>query len=131
MTVEALLDSIRQLHQDVLGQLLIGCYVHGSLALDCFQWNRSDIDFLTLVHAQPSPAQKEALIAGLLRLEPSAPPRAWKQAYYARMPACLFSIQRRLSSIIPGCTVPKPRGIWQDIAKPCMVWTKIWPLTSP
>ena len=56
MTVEALLDSIRQLHQDVLGQLLIGCYVHGSLALGCFQWNRSDIDFLTLVHAQPSPA---------------------------------------------------------------------------
>ena len=49
MTVEALLDSIRQLHQDVLGQLLIGCYVHGSLALGCFQWNRSDIDFLTLV----------------------------------------------------------------------------------
>ena len=37
MTVEALLDSIRQLHQDVLGQLLIGCYVHGSLALGCFQ----------------------------------------------------------------------------------------------
>lgn len=75
MTVEALLDSIRQLHQDVLGQLLIGCYVHGSLALGCFQWNRSDIDFLTLVHAQPSPAQKEALIAGLLRLELSAPPK--------------------------------------------------------
>lgn len=75
MTVEALLDSIRQLHQDVLGQLLIGCYVHGSLALGCFQWNRSDIDFLTIVHAQPSPAQKEALIAGLLRLELSAPPK--------------------------------------------------------
>ncbi len=36
MTVEALLDNIRQLHQAVLGQLLIGCYVHGSFALGCF-----------------------------------------------------------------------------------------------
>lgn len=89
MTVEALLDSIRQLHQDVLGQLLIGCYVHGSLALGCFQWNRSDIDFLTLVHAQPSPAQKEALIAGLLRLELSAPPQG--PGNKRIMPGCLHA----------------------------------------
>lgn len=64
MTVEALLDSIRQLHQDVLGQLLIGCYVHGSLALGCFQWNRSDIDFLTLSTHSPVQRRRKRSLPG-------------------------------------------------------------------
>lgn len=73
MSLEALLCSVRQLHQDVLGDRLIGCYVHGSLALGGFQWSQSDMDFLTVVCTEPTQQQKEAMIDGLLRMESSAP----------------------------------------------------------
>lgn len=75
MTTEALLGSIRRLQETILGSRLTGCYLHGSLALGCFHWSRSDVDFLTVVSEEPSQSQKEALIAGLLQLESQAPPK--------------------------------------------------------
>lgn len=80
MTVENLLRAVRQLYETVLGDQLTGCYLHGSLALGCFQWSRSDVDFLAVVREEPAQAQKEALIAGLLQLESDAPPKGFEMS---------------------------------------------------
>lgn len=88
MTVHTLLSAIRELFQDTLSANLTGCYLHGSLALGCFQWRRSDVDFLAVVDEEPGPAQKESLISGLLGLEPLAPPKGMEMSLVCR-DACL------------------------------------------
>lgn len=70
-----LLRRIRAAYQEILGSALTGLYVHGSLALGCFCWERSDIDFLAVVKRPLTQAQKEALIRALLALDADGPPK--------------------------------------------------------
>ena len=76
----ALLNQSQMAYQAILADNLIGLYVHGSLAMDCFFWDQSDIDCLVVVKAEPSLTQKEALIRTLLRLNPSAPKKGFEMS---------------------------------------------------
>ncbi|HBM79736.1 MAG TPA: hypothetical protein DD426_02680 [Clostridiaceae bacterium] len=67
-------------YQNVLGKNLCGIYIHGSLAFGCFNWNKSDIDFLVVVYENLTQAQKEALIRTLLRLNQAAPPKGFEMS---------------------------------------------------
>ncbi|MFQ7003294.1 MAG: hypothetical protein ACLRRT_06195 [Ruthenibacterium lactatiformans] len=71
--VRILLHRIAAACRNTLGDTLAGVYVHGSLAVGCFCWTQSDIDFLVAVRRPLSQAQKEALLRALLALEPDAP----------------------------------------------------------
>lgn len=72
---ERLLSALTRLCRETLSPWLTGVYLHGSLAMGCFRWAVSDVDLL-LVTRSPVPAeQREALLAGLLRLAPQAPPK--------------------------------------------------------
>jgi hypothetical protein len=53
-------DLARDL-QEVVGDDLVGVYLHGSLALGCFNPALSDVDFLVVTKAELSPGQREAL----------------------------------------------------------------------
>nr|WP_258232311.1 aminoglycoside adenylyltransferase domain-containing protein [Streptococcus sp. zg-70] len=57
----------------LLGSNLVGIYVHGSLAYDCFSWEQSDIDFLVVVNEPVQQVQKEKLICSLLEIERRGP----------------------------------------------------------
>ena len=70
-----ILENIRHSYCTILGTKLVGFYIHGSLAMDCFRWEVSDIDFLTVVNAPLCQAEKEALIRVLLKLDPFSPPK--------------------------------------------------------
>lgn len=50
-----LLDSLKSLYTDALGENLVGLYVHGSLAFGCFEWARSDVDFIAVVRRPRRP----------------------------------------------------------------------------
>ena len=71
--VTVILDRIAADTAAILGETLIGIYLHGSLAFGCFNWAKSDIDYLTVVETEPTLAQKEALIAALLALDAICP----------------------------------------------------------
>ena len=58
----ALLQQIKNEYLAILGDTMVGFYVHGSLAFGCFSWERSDIDFLVVVSEEPTAGQKHALI---------------------------------------------------------------------
>lgn len=73
--VALVLERVRALYRDVLGDSLTGVYVHGSLALGGFVWERSDIDFLAVVRRAPTYEEKAALMQGLVALHRSANPR--------------------------------------------------------
>ena len=66
--ISEILDQIKCSCLSAFGNNLVGIYVHGSLAMDCFQWNHSDIDFIVVVRAEPSLQQKEHFIRALLFL---------------------------------------------------------------
>jgi len=70
---EAALSRIR-----ALGGNLTGVYVHGSLALDCFLWDYSDIDYLTVVKSALTQGEKEELLRGLLAISKAICPQRGK-----------------------------------------------------
>lgn len=80
MELKDILSIIRNEYKDKLGSNLIGIYVHGSIAFDCFNWQQSDIDFLVVVRNCLTQLQKEAMIRTLLRLSPSAPPKGFEMS---------------------------------------------------
>lgn len=70
-----ILQKIKSSYQKILGNKLVGIYVHGSIAFDCFNWNKSDIDFLVVVNEKLSQNEKESLISELLLLDADCPPK--------------------------------------------------------
>lgn len=78
--LQTLLTHIRGAYCRILGSKLLGIYVHGSIAFDCFRWEQSDIDFLVVVRQPLLQAEKEALIAELLKLNDQAPPKGFEMS---------------------------------------------------
>lgn len=70
---EALMHRIKDRYASILGDKLVGIYLHGSLAAGCFCWDRSDVDFLTVVNEPPRPHQKIALIQTIRDMEGEGP----------------------------------------------------------
>ncbi|MBQ9119232.1 MAG: DUF4111 domain-containing protein [Lachnospiraceae bacterium] len=80
MREDDLLEKIKAAYQNILQQKLVGIYVHGSLAFGCFQWSKSDIDFLVVVKEALSLEEKEALIRVLLKLDEYAPQKGFEMS---------------------------------------------------
>ncbi len=80
MHTALLLEQIKNEYLRILGDTMIGFYVHGSYAFGCFSWERSDLDFLVVVTEEPSPEQKRALIRILLDAETTAPPKGFEMS---------------------------------------------------
>ena len=59
MTEHELLAIIKREYSTILREKLVGIYVHGSIAFGCFNWARSDIDFLVVVNESLSQVEKE------------------------------------------------------------------------
>lgn len=63
-----ILDVIVQMYKNILGENLVGIYLHGSLAMGCYT-DKSDIDFLVLVKESMDIATKRDIIQSILHLE--------------------------------------------------------------
>lgn len=70
-----ILEKIREIYQNALINKLVGIYVHGSIAFQCFNWDKSDIDFLVVVKEPLTQQEKETIISELLILDKSCPPK--------------------------------------------------------
>lgn len=73
--VQILLEQIKHMSIQTFGTNLVGVYVHGSLALGCFSWENSDIDFIVVLEHVPTQAQKEDYISELLDINKNSPPK--------------------------------------------------------
>ena len=51
-----LMEVISEKYNKLLGKNLVGIYVHGSIAFGCFNWDKSDIDFIVVIN-EPVPQQ--------------------------------------------------------------------------
>jgi predicted nucleotidyltransferase len=71
--IRDLLCRIGERFQQLLGENLIGVYLHGSLAFNCFNPETSDIDFLVVVQDRLDAATKRRIANELIALSRDAP----------------------------------------------------------
>lgn len=75
MDYEPILKLIEEKYKEILGNNLVGIYVHGSIAFNCFNWDKSDIDFLVVVNEKLSQNVKLDLLNVLEKLRGQCPPK--------------------------------------------------------
>lgn len=75
MDYHKILNSISENYRNTLKENLIGIYVHGSIALGCFNWDKSDIDYIVVIHKELSHETKKKLMDFTVRLNKQAPPK--------------------------------------------------------
>lgn len=73
MEIEAVLQQINQLFKQHLHKNVVGIYLHGSIAMDCFHPSKSDIDLLVVVSDPLSFSTKQLIIQELVALTPIYP----------------------------------------------------------
>ena len=81
---DQLLNKITEGYKRILDENLVGIYLHGSLALGCFTWDKSDIDFIAVVENEPAPFEKAEIIKLLLKLDADAPPKGLEMSVVPR-----------------------------------------------
>lgn len=71
--INEFLQKIREAYEKILGENLVGIYIHGSVAFGCYRDDVSDVDFLVVVRDTPTLSEKIALIETILRLKAICP----------------------------------------------------------
>lgn len=66
-------EAFAQMSQDILGDNLVGVYLHGSAAMGCFNPQKSDIDLLIVVENSVPDEAKLAFMERLVKLNDKAP----------------------------------------------------------
>ena len=75
MDYNIVLKSIKESCTALLRDSLVGIYIHGSVAFGCFDWNKSDIDYIVVLNNPLSAENKTALIKETMRINKSSPPK--------------------------------------------------------
>lgn len=61
LPINEILNKIVGSYKDILKDNLVGIYIHGSLAMNCFNPKSSDIDFLVVIKEKPTFSEIENL----------------------------------------------------------------------
>lgn len=75
-----ILEQIKNEYKNILQDKLTGNYLHGSLAMGCFQPNISDIDFLVVVNDILTDKEKRRLIQSLIDLDDAKPAKGFEMS---------------------------------------------------
>lgn len=73
MDYQMLLDQLVDQSCHIIGNNLVGIYLHGSMAMGCFNAKTSDIDILIVVKEVLTNQQKLMLMKGIVALNDAAP----------------------------------------------------------
>lgn len=73
MDYKIVLNNIKETYENIIKDNLVGIYVHGSIALGCFNWDKSDIDFIVVVKEKLSQDIKLQIMKVTSRLNEIAP----------------------------------------------------------
>lgn len=69
-----ILDEIVKKNRSILGEMLTGIYLHGSMAMGCFHPEKSDMDLIVVVEEDVSDGQKAEFMKEIVRLNGQGPP---------------------------------------------------------
>lgn len=68
-----IMDRLTEAYCDILQDNFVGMYVHGSIALGCFNPVSSDIDYVCVVHTEPDDEAKRRILEATLEMDAYAP----------------------------------------------------------
>ncbi len=74
------LNDMAYQFKDLLKRNFVGFYVHGSIAMNCFNFQESDIDFLVVVKDSLDKKTKRRIIDLLLKATDEAPPKGFEMS---------------------------------------------------
>jgi streptomycin 3"-adenylyltransferase len=77
-----LLDEIVASMKRLLGDNLVGVYLHGSLAMGSFNPNSSDVDFLVVTKTKLSPELRRSLATSMIELTKHAPAKGIEMSVF-------------------------------------------------
>lgn len=80
LEIQQILDKIISSYYNILQKNLVGIYLHGSLAMKCFNPLSSDIDFLVVVKEKPNFNEMRELIDVLLQLSVNGPKKGFEMS---------------------------------------------------
>ena len=81
MKYKVILDNITKEFRCILRDNLTGIYVHGSIAFGCFNFKKSDIDFIVVVKDKISQTEKMALMKVIYDMQESFPEKGIEMSY--------------------------------------------------
>lgn len=81
---DTVFNNIEERYREILGENLVGIYVHGSIAFSCFTWETGDIDFIVVIDSPLEQCEKESLIRALLDLDEKVPPKGLEMSVVLR-----------------------------------------------
>lgn len=73
MDYKTILDNIKNSYKAILRDNLVGIYIHGSIAMNCFHWDTSDIDYIVVIEKELSEEQKLKLMQATVEQNEAAP----------------------------------------------------------
>lgn len=79
-----LLTHFTHTSRSVFGQNLLGVYLHGSLAMGCFNPRKSDIDLMLVVDKEPSDEEKLAFMQQVAAMNEEAPAKGLELSIVTR-----------------------------------------------
>jgi len=78
--VEEFLGKLKYEYTNVLGSNLVGIYLHGSIVFNCFNPEKSDMDFIVVVDRQLDYEAKKQLIEILVKMSGLAPKKGFEMS---------------------------------------------------
>lgn len=79
-----LLNRFTRMSRSILGENLLGLYLHGSLAMGCFNPKKSDIDLMLVVEEEPSDEEKLAFMQQVVLMNEEAPAKGLELSIVTR-----------------------------------------------
>jgi len=73
MNCQNIIDDLVSATKEIIGENLTGIYLHGSLAMGCFNSEKSDIDFIIIIKETISDARKTEWLNRIVALNQQAP----------------------------------------------------------
>lgn len=75
MLCQNVIDEFTNMCKDIFSDNLTGVYLHGSLAMGCFNPKKSDIDFIVVIENEITETQKMDFMNSVVELNEQAPPK--------------------------------------------------------
>ena len=75
MKLEDILNTLTGDAQAIFKEALVGVYLHGSAVMDCFNFDKSDIDLIIVVTDEINASMKKAFMDKIVELNIQAPPK--------------------------------------------------------
>lgn len=81
---DSFLERFTQMCRECFGENLTGVYLHGSLAMGCFNPNKSDIDLMLVVEQEPTDEEKLTFMKQIVAINAEAPAKGLELSIVTR-----------------------------------------------